>query len=590
MVSIQSGSPRSPVLIPAQPANSPGKQRLLRRWLGNPVVQRVLSVIAVLAAWQLIGAHFPYSMSSPAAIARGARSSLISQVLPAFGQTLASFGIGFGISVLVGVPLGLAMARVKVIRIALEPYVLVLYSMPMLALIPILIIVFGISFQLRVAGVILFGIFAIIVNTFTGASRIDPALEDVGVSFVAGPWKRLTSIIFPGSLRYIFAGIRIGFGHAMIGAVVIEIEASAVGVGSLLTRFIQELRLGQFFVVVIVLGIFSIICSAVIRAAERWCTEPWLRKHRFTRARPVRTQRRLSIPGGSAAVTSLRRAARAGRHGAAAVSRAGQRAAARAGSRMSASLRTAISSWAVRLGVLAVILGYWQWESQRIGSAVLPSPVSVGQAAYQLTFVNHRIFGPLLASLELLLAGFALSVALGIPIGLAMGRFRWFENVTDPFVSFLYALPHVVFVPLMVVWLGFGFNFGLAYVTVSAIFPVIINTMQGVKSIDPEYIAAGRSFCASERTILRTIVIPGATPFMVAGARLAFSVSWIGVVISEVLSSQTGLGGMIDVFSNNYQTADMFVPVLFIALISVTILQICTRYQPKLTPWFEPRP
>src|SRR6185437_9508780 len=109
-----------------------------------------------------------------------------------------------------------------------------------------------------------------------------------------------------------------------------------------------------------------------------------------------------------------------------------------------------------------------------------------------------------------------------------MGRFRWFENVTDPYVSFLYALPHVCFVPLMVVWLGFGFKFGLAYVTLSAIFPVIINTIHGVKGIDQAYIEAGQSFCASKRTILRSIVLPAATPFMVTGARLAFSVSWIG--------------------------------------------------------------
>ena len=129
----------------------------------------------------------------------------------------------------------------------------------------VLVIVFGISFELRVTGVVLFGIFAIIVNTFTGASRVDPALEDVGRSFVASPWKRLTAIIFPGSLRYIFAGIRIGFGHGMIGAVVIEIEASAVGMGNLLTQYIQALQLGKFFVVVIVLGIFSIICSLLIR-------------------------------------------------------------------------------------------------------------------------------------------------------------------------------------------------------------------------------------------------------------------------------------------------------------------------------------
>jgi ABC-type nitrate/sulfonate/bicarbonate transport system permease component len=85
-------------------------------------------------------------------------------------------------------------------------------------------------------------------------------------------------------------------------------------------------------------------------------------------------------------------------------------------------------------------------------------------------------------------------------------------------------------------------------------------------------------------------VIPAATPFMLAGARLAFSVSWIGVVISEVLSSQTGLGGLIDQYSNSYQTANMLVPVLFIMAIAVAILQLTTRYQPRLTPWFEPRP
>jgi NitT/TauT family transport system permease protein len=448
--------------------------------------------------------------------------------------------------------------------------------MPMLALIPILVIVFGISFELRVTGVVLFGIFAIIVNTFTGASRVDPALEDVGRTFVASPWKRLTAVIFPSSLRYIFAGIRIGFGHGMIGAVVIEIEASAVGMGNLLTQYIQALQLGKFFVVVIMLGIFSIICSLLIRAAERWCTEPWRRQHRP----PTSWLERLDAGRLTSAWTSR--------------PLPGARAAGRAlhvlGRRLAALLRTPLGSWVVRVIVFGLIIGCWQLDSDHVSQAVLAAPSSVASALYQLAVVNHQIWGPLLTSLELLFAGWAAAVALGIPLGLAMGRFRWFENVTDPYVSFLYALPHVCFVPLMVVWLGFGFNFGLAYVVLSAIFPVVINTMQGVKSIDPEYIAAGRSFCASERTIMRTIIVPGATPFMVAGARLAFSVSWIGVIVSEVLSSQTGLGGMIDTFSNNYQTADMFVPVIFIAVISVLILQVSTRYQRRLTPWATERP
>lgn len=587
MVSTKGGSPRTPMLA-TMPGTEHGSTPFLRKWLGQPAVQRVLSVIVVLSLWQLIGSGYPYSMSSPSAIVRAAGSSLIGQVLPAFGQTLASFGLGFAICIVAGVPIGLAMARIRVVRVALEPYVLMLYSVPMLALIPLLIIAFGISFPLRVSAVVLFGIFAIIVNTFIGASRIDPALEDVGRSFAASPWKRLTSIIFPGSLRYIFAGIRIGFGHGMIGAVVIEIEASAVGMGSLLTHYVQLLQLGQFFVVVIVLGAFSIVCTLAIRAAERWCTSPWLRRHRLAGS----IAGRLTSPGGPAD-NWLRRLAGVTRGPGQALgglARRGGRLAAAAAARANPVLRTRPGQWGVRIAVLALILGYWQWTSQSISRAVLPAPGSVARAAYQLIFVNHQLIGPLLTSLELLLAGFALSVLLGIPIGLAMGRVRWVENVSDPYVAFLYALPHVCFVPLMVVWLGFGFNFGLAYVVVSAIFPVIINTMHGVKGIDPEYIATGRSFCASERTILRTIVIPAATPFMLAGARLAFSVSWIGVVISEVLSSQTGLGGLIDQYSNSYQTANMLVPVLFIMAIAVAILQLTTRYQPRLTPWFEPRP
>ncbi len=570
MVATQSGGAPPPISA-LDPGDQATRRPSARNWLSHAWVQRVLSVVVVLAAWQLIGSHYPYSMSSPSAIVSGARSSLFSEVFPAFGQTLASFGLGFAISVVVGVPVGIAMARIRVIRVAIEPYVMILYSMPMLALIPLLIIVFGITFELRVTGVILFGIFAIIVNTFAGASQVDPDLEDVGKAFVASPWKRLTAIIFPGSLRYIFAGVRIGFGHGLIGAVVIEIEASAVGMGNLLTQYVQQLALGKFFVVVIVLGIFSILCTIVLRAIERWCTEPWQRNHHLSAAWRERLdfgRLRPSRPLGSASS-----------------GQAARRALAAAGRVFNAALRTPAGPWVVRVVVLAVILGAWQEESNYVSEAVLAGPWPVAQAAYHLTVTTGQIWKPLGTSLELLFAGFAVAVGLGIPLGLLMGRFRWFENITDPYVSFLYALPHVCFVPLMVVWLGFNFKFGLAYVTLSAIFPVIINTMQGVKSIDPAYIEAGRSFCASERTILRTIIIPGAAPFMVVGARLAFSVSWIGVIVSEVLSSDTGLGGQIDVFSNNYQTADMFVPILFIALISVIILQLSTRYQRRLTPW-----
>src|SRR5215475_9693941 len=107
MVSAKSSAARSTGTAVVERVRGGGHPARTRRWLSIPAVQRVLSVLVLLAVWQLIGSHFPYSMSSPGAIARGADRSLVSQILPAFGQTLETFGIGFAISVLAGVPIGL---------------------------------------------------------------------------------------------------------------------------------------------------------------------------------------------------------------------------------------------------------------------------------------------------------------------------------------------------------------------------------------------------------------------------------------------------------------------------------------------------
>jgi len=566
------------------------RKSVVKRLLTHDMSVRILSVAVVLLLWQLIGSRYPYSMSSPWAVARAVKQFLFPEVLPAALQSLEVFSLAFAICVVVGIPIGLAMARVKIIRIALEPYVTMFYSLPMLALFPLMILAFGINTPLRVAACVLFGIFGIIINTFIGASRVDVTLHDVGRSFVASGWKRLTTIIFPGSLDYIFAGVRVGFGHAMIGAVVIEMEASMVGVGSLLQRYAQNLQLGAFFVVVLLLGVFSIGFSILLRQFQLWATKPWQRSHRHVKPYLRSTVTRAARPGDArlpgasrpvrwprAVVDGLRPALRPVRsafgHGYRAVAA------------LARVFTGRVTAWFVRIAIVIVIIGAWQYGSSRVSRAVLPSPHSVVSAVYNLTFQTHAIIHPLLTSLALFGTGFGLSLVVGFPIGLVMGRYRLVELALNPYVSFFYGLPIVVFVPIMVIWLGFGFNFGVAFVVVSAVFVMIINTMQGVHSVDPELIATGRSFCASERKILRTIVLPSTIPFVIAGARMAFSVSWIGVIVSEVLSSETGLGGQITNFSTQFLMADMYVPILFIVAISVTIVGLSNRLLPRLTPW-----
>ena len=224
--------------------------------------------------------------------------------------------------------------------------------------------------------------------------------------------------------------------------------------------------------------------------------------------------------------------------------------------------------WTVRIVTFATILITWQLYTRNMSRALGAPPTRIARAMYDQVFVSQSIWGPLQSSLEALVLGFGLSVAFGIPIGIAMGRSRSVEHVLDPYISFLYALPHVAFVPILVVWLGFNLEFRLAYVVLSAIFPVIINTMVGVRNVDPELLDVGKSLVASERQILRTIVLPAASPYMVAGARQAFSAAWVGVVVAEVLSTQTGLGGQINHFANYFLTADMYVPILFIMMIA----------------------
>jgi NitT/TauT family transport system permease protein len=569
------GTASTPRVISFDVVGGSRRARRLHGVVRRPVVQRSLSVVVVLIVWQLYGVHNTFVTSYPSAIYRAAVDDFGPEVLPAFRETLKSFGLGFGISVVAGIPIGLAMARIRLARVVLEPYVNTLYSLPMVALFPLLIVAFGIGFPLRVGATVLFGIFAVVVNTYIGASSVDPAFEDTSRVFVASPWKRLTTVILPASLRYIFAGVRIGFGHGMIGAVVIELEASALGVGSLLGDDARAIRLDKFFVVVFTLGFFSIACGVVMRLMERALVEPW------TRPRALRPRGTVAVLPAGAALRSRRLTdprLEPARRQLTAWGRTLGRA-------VHAILRRTWGAWTVRILVLVGLLAYWQVSSRHISKAVLPSPVAVAKSLYHQTWVDQSLFGPLKDSLELLVVGFVLATAIGVVVGLAMGQFRWVSNVLDPYIAFLYALPHAVFIPLMVVWLGFDFKFGLAYVVLSAVFPVIINSMQSVRSLKSEYTDTARSFCASPWDTTRTVVLPHAIPYVVTGARLAFSVSWIAVVVSEVLTSQNGLGGLITVYGNSYRSADMVVPVVIITVISVSILQFTTWFAPRLTPW-----
>lgn len=258
----------------------------VQQWLAKPMVLRLLSLAVVLAAWQAAGN--PFSTSFPIDIARAFPHDFWHDVIPSFKDTLEGFGAGYAVCVVAGIPIGLAMARSRVVELALEPYVAALYATPRLALIPILILWLGVSFNLRFAVVIVSGIFPIILNAYIGGKEVDRNLLDAGKAFAASPLQVLRTIVVPGSLPYMFAGLRLGMARAFIGIIVAELETSVLGIGNLINSDVQGLDFAGMWVAIISLGIFSILFATVVKSVERWATMPWDRRKGRIRLWPSR--------------------------------------------------------------------------------------------------------------------------------------------------------------------------------------------------------------------------------------------------------------------------------------------------------------
>jgi NitT/TauT family transport system permease protein len=241
--------------------------------------------------------------------------------------------------------------------------------------------------------------------------------------------------------------------------------------------------------------------------------------------------------------------------------------------------------WTIRIVTLVVLLGAWEIAAKDVSRALIAPPSEIFAAAWDQLFVTGSIWGPFFDSMFVLVTGLAAAIAIGLPIGIAMGRWKKVAFALDPYVTFLYCLPHVALVPLMIILLGFGYEFRLGYVILSAVWPVIINTMAGVRAVDRDLIDAGVAYTANERQIIWGIILPAASPFMVAGGRQAFSAAWSGVIVSEITSTLVGVGGQIKLFAIDYLTADMFVPIFFIMIVAVSIQAFAAWAQRKLTPW-----
>jgi NitT/TauT family transport system permease protein len=240
--------------------------------------------------------------------------------------------------------------------------------------------------------------------------------------------------------------------------------------------------------------------------------------------------------------------------------------------------------WTLRFASVAAILIAWQVYGGSINPILLSDPSAVAVAFVDM--VRDGSLGHALASsLEVLGLGFLFGSVAGVVIGLAAGRSDTVAALIDLPVNALYAVPAVALVPVIVLWFGFEVTTKTVVVFLFVIFPVLINTMRGVREVDPEMVEVARSFCSSERRMWFDLILPSALPFIVTGLRLAIGRALIGVIVAEYYTSLSGLGDLITTNASNFATARMFVPIVVIALLGVVFTALLELAERRLVPW-----
>jgi NitT/TauT family transport system permease protein len=235
------------------------------------------------------------------------------------------------------------------------------------------------------------------------------------------------------------------------------------------------------------------------------------------------------------------------------------------------------------LSVIAILAG-WEWYGRRTSPLLFTYPSAIAAAGAKLV-VTSAFWVALGQSLAVLGAGLALAVVIGVAAGLAIGRSRVIEALLQVPIDALYATPTVALVPVIVLWVGFGPTAKVVVVFLFSVFAIVINTARGVKEVDPELIEVARSYLAGEVGLWRDVVLPSALPYVITGVRLAVGRALVGVVIAEFYTAIAGLGYLILMYANSFQTARVFVPVVILMALGVLLTWLLQLVETRLAPW-----
>jgi NitT/TauT family transport system permease protein len=238
----------------------------------------------------------------------------------------------------------------------------------------------------------------------------------------------------------------------------------------------------------------------------------------------------------------------------------------------------------VRIISFVAVTALWEFFGRRINPILFTYPSAIVQAFIGLV-ASGELQSYMTSSLLVLTYASILAIVVGVVFGVVMGRYSVVEWAADIYISALYSTPMVAVVPLIVLWFGFKIPAKVVIVFSFMVFPVLLNTFEGVKNVDRNLQEVARSFCSSESQLWRHLIIPSAIPFIVAGVRLAIGRGLVGMIVAEFYTSVTGLGYMIVRYANALETDKLFVPIVVVMLLGVGLMSFAKWIEQRIAPW-----
>ena len=249
--------------------------------------------------------------------------------------------------------------------------------------------------------------------------------------------------------------------------------------------------------------------------------------------------------------------------------------------------------WLLPLGVIVALLAIWElaarWDliadALDIKPFLIPAPSDVAQSLWE---DRSLLAGDAWVTVQEVLLGFAIALVLGFAFAVALHLSDTLRRAFYPLLVASQTIPVIAIAPILVVWLGFGLGPKLAIIALVCFFPITVNTLDGLRSVDPELPRMMRTLDASRSQTLRRVEVPSALPYLLSGAKIAAVVSVIGAVFGEWSGADEGLGHLILVAQGQLQTARVFAAVVVLSALAITLFGAIALVERRLA-WWSPR-